>query len=97
MSRTTARIVTPNGSKYLQQLCKHWSHRFVETSFDAEAGRVPFDDERTLELRAHPDGLDLALDAPADQQLRMQGVVIEHLRRFAFRETLPDPDWSPAA
>lgn len=97
MSLTTARIATPNGSRYLQQLCKHWSHKFAETSFDAEAGRVPFDAERTLELRADPDGLDLALQAPGDQQVRMQGVVIEHLRRFAFRETLPDPDWSTGA
>lgn len=97
MSRTIARIATPNGSKYLQQLCKHWSHRFADTSFDAEVGRVPFDADRTLELRADPDGLDLALAAPDDQQARMQGVVIEHLRRFAFRETWPDPDWSPDA
>lgn len=93
MTRTTARVATPNGSRYLQQLCKHWSHRFPETTFDPETGRVPFADDRTLTLRAEPNTLTLALDAPDDGQARMQGVVMEHLRRFAFREELAEPEW----
>ncbi|WP_424340018.1 DUF2218 domain-containing protein, partial [Henriciella sp.] len=30
---TTARVATSNASKYMTQLCKHWSHKF-ETMID---------------------------------------------------------------
>ena len=34
-----AEVPTESGSRYLQQLCKHWSHRF-EVAFDAAQGTV---------------------------------------------------------
>ena len=37
----TAKVPTKNGSRYLQQLCKHWSHKF-ETDFDAQKGVIAF-------------------------------------------------------
>ena len=36
-----ARVPTQNGSRYLQQLCKHWSHN-LDVTFDKIEGRVTF-------------------------------------------------------
>ena len=42
MSTTSiARVPTANGSRYLQQLCKHWSHNLA-VEFTPEKGRVVF-------------------------------------------------------
>lgn len=84
---SVATIATPNGSKYLQQLCKHWSHKF-EVSFDPAAGTIPFP-ASVLNLAATPDALILTIVAPEAATIdRMEGVVVEHLQRFAFREDL---------
>ncbi len=84
---TVATIATPNGSKYLQQLCKHWSHKF-EVTFDPAAGTIPFPSS-VLHLAATPDALMLTISAPEAATFdRMEGVVVEHLQRFAFREDL---------
>jgi hypothetical protein len=87
-SHTT--VPTASASKYLQQLCKHWSHRFA-VEFDADHGTVPMP-SGTLTLAATPTGLSLDLDAPDAALPRMETVVAEHLQRFAFRETLAF-DW----
>ena len=89
-----AHVPTANASRYLQQLCKHWSHKF-ETEFDAAAGRIAFP-AAALHLSAAPDALTLTLSA-ADAAIvaRMESVVAEHLKRFAFREELA-VDWHPA-
>lgn len=87
MSRTTSTVETPQASRYLQQLCKHWSHRFT-TEFDAAQGTVNLP-AATLTLAADPARLHLALDAADASELpRLGEVVAEHLRRFAFREEL---------
>ena len=39
MATVTAAVPTTNGSRYMQQLCKHWGHKF-EVSFDPQGGRV---------------------------------------------------------
>ena len=38
----------------------------------------------------------MRIDAPAGDLARMEGVVVEHLGRFAFREAL-DVRWTPVA
>src|SRR6476469_5654626 len=79
-------IPTASASRYLQQLCKHWSHKFA-VEFTPEHGTIPFDETRRCTLDASPDRLALRIDAADDATVeRMQGVVIEHLKRFAFRE-----------
>ena len=82
----TATVVTPNGSKYLQQLCKHWSHKFA-TEFDVAAGSIVFP-SAVLRLAAGPEALVLTLAGDPATLDRMTGVVAEHVQRFAFRETL---------
>ena len=95
MARSTADVTTEHASKYLQQLCKHWSHKMV-TEFDPAKGRVDFPSGAQLFLEAGSSSLHLKLDAPEDSLERMQRVVADHLTRFAFREELVF-DWARAA
>jgi hypothetical protein len=93
MPASHATIPTASASRYLQQLCKHWSHKFA-VEFTPEHGTIPFDDSRRCKLEASPDRLALRIEAADDATVeRMQGVVIEHLNRFAFREELGAVRW----
>lgn len=88
------RIPTAAASKYLQQLCKHWSHKFA-VEFTPEKGRVPFAPDRICDFAATSDTLTLRIEAPDDETLaRTERVVIDHLKRFAFREDLGNVQWS---
>ncbi len=88
-----ARVPTQSASRYLQQLCKHWSHRLTVV-FDEGEGSVDFPNGARLELRAAPETLDLLLRVPdGEDATRMRGVVEEHLNRFAFREGPLTFDW----
>lgn len=94
MIASETRIATASASKYLQQLCKHWSHKF-EVEFTPDKGRVPFAADRACDFAATPDTLTLRVEAADDEALsRTERVVIEHLKRFAFREDLSNVQWS---
>ena len=96
MPASHATVPTASASRYLQQLCKHWSHKFA-VEFTPEHGTIPFDEARCCKLAASPDKLDLRIEALDDATLeRMQGVVIDHLKRFAFREDLGAVKWERA-
>lgn len=96
MPASQSNIATASASRYLQQLCKHWSHKFA-VEFTPEHGTIPFDETRRCKLDASPDRLALRIEAADDATVeRMQGVVIEHLKRFAFREELRDVRWERA-
>jgi hypothetical protein len=96
MPASQASIATASASRYLQQLCKHWSHKFA-VEFTPQHGTIPFDATRVCTLDASPERLALRIDAADDSTLeRMQGVVIEHLKGFAFREELGDVKWERA-
>ena len=85
MNQMQAVVPTQSASRYLQQLCKHWSHKF-EVSFDPQQGRIalPFG---TADLSASDDALTvrIALKQGGDAE-RAKLVVADHLNRFAFRE-----------
>ncbi|MFE1600354.1 DUF2218 domain-containing protein [Methylobacterium sp. ID0610] len=90
-----ARVETQNGSRYLTQLCKHWSHKFPETTFSPERGVVPFGEGRSATFEADAEGLTLRVSAPdAETLARLESVVAEHLARFAFREELGGVAWT---
>jgi hypothetical protein len=93
MSVAVARVPTAHASRYLQQLCKHWSHKFA-VEFTPHHGRIEMS-AGVLILDADAEGLGLHLTAEPDNLERMQGVVADHLQRFAFREELQF-DWQPA-
>lgn len=92
MTEITGRFDTPNGSKYLQQLCKHFAHR-TETSFTDIEGSVRFD-FGTAHLSADAASLSVrfALDT-AESEERARMVIDKHLARFAFREGFERMDW----
>lgn len=87
-SQTThGSVPTVHASRYLQQLCKHWAHKF-ETEFDSTQGRIslPLGEAR---LTATSDALMIDLTATnAANMTTFQQVVISHIERFAFREEL---------
>jgi hypothetical protein len=87
------RIATASASRYLQQLCKHWSHKFA-VEFTPDKGRVPFAADRIATFEAGPEHLSMRIEA-ADEALlaRMENVVVEHLKRFSFREELGEIKW----
>jgi hypothetical protein len=94
MPASNARVVTSNASRYLQQVCKHWSHKFA-VEFTPERGRVPFAEDRVCSFGAEPQALVMHLEAPDDETLlRLQSVVVDHVKRFAFREGLGEIAWS---
>jgi len=102
MFETTARVPTVNGSRYLQQLCKHWSHN-LRVEFTPEAGTVIFPKnargadwpgDATLTLMAQKDTLECRLEASAEEQRdALKDTVARHLDRFAFREAPLKFDW----
>ena len=96
MAFATASVPTASGSRYLQQLCKHWSHKF-DVSFTPEEGTIRFP-ESTATLTAAPEALVVRIEA-ADPAVvaRMKDVVGSHLDRFAFREAPLGFDWRDGA
>lgn len=86
-------IATPEASRYLQQLCKHWSHKFA-VSFSPNEGRVPFSETSVCVMAASAETLTLRIEAdePATAA-RLAEVVFTHLQRFAFRAPLAPPSW----
>jgi uncharacterized protein len=95
MPTSQARVPTPSASRYLQQVCKHWSHKFA-VEFTPEKGHIPFADGRVCDLEASPDALTMRAQAPDPESLeRLQRVVVEHVKRFAFREDLGEIQWAP--
>ena len=92
MSVAVARVTTAHASRYLQQLCKHWSHKYP-VEFTPQNGRIEMS-AAVLILDADAEGLGLQLTAAPEDVERMEGVIAAHLQRFAFRETLAF-DWKP--
>ena len=99
---TTAAVPTVSASRYLQQLCKHWSHNLA-VEFTAEHGTITFPrdarggsypGDALVTFDARPDALDVRIDASSPEQRdQMKGVVARHLDRFAFREAPLPFDW----
>ena len=98
-------VPTAHASRYLQQLCKHWSHN-LRVEFDAQRGTVAFPrDARGADhpgdglaaFDAREDVLEVRIEATSAEQLdSLKDVVARHLDRFAFREAPLAFDWSPA-
>lgn len=88
MPQSVVRVPTASGSRYLQQLCKHWAHKFP-VEFTPERGEITLPLGR-CELQADAGGLDARLSGAEDETTlaRFEQVVADHLKRFAFREDL---------
>lgn len=94
MHMSEANVPTASASRYLQQICKHWGHKFA-VEFTPESGRVPFAPDRFCDFAASDDTLTMRIQASDEATLeRTQSVVVEHLKRFAHREDLGDIRWT---
>ncbi|MBB3018434.1 hypothetical protein FHR70_001488 [Microvirga lupini] len=92
MAFETARVPTENGARYLQQLCKHWSHK-LDVQLSENEGIVRFP-AAIATMKAGADALTVTVEAEDDETLqRMKGVVASHLDRFAFREAPLPFEW----
>jgi hypothetical protein len=97
-----AAVPTASGSRYLQQLCKHWAHNLT-VDFTPEHGTIVFPKDArgadhpgdalvTMDVRG--DSLDVRIDATSPEQRDdLKGAVARHLDRFAFREAPLPFDW----
>jgi hypothetical protein len=91
MPIATASVATVNGAKYVQQLCKHWSHK-LEVDLSEEKGVVKFP-AAVATFDAGADALQVTIEGEEGEVERMKGVVASHLDRFAFREAPLRFDW----
>lgn len=86
------RFETPNGRKYLVQLCKHFAHK-IEVEYTETEGRCVLPPGPAL-LSADDTGLTAKVEAADEAGLaRSRHIIDDHLRRFAFREE-PEFVWT---
>jgi hypothetical protein len=99
---TEASVPTKSGSRYLQQLCKHWSHNLAVEFTQAEGTIVfprdvrgaDFPGDALVTLKAQPETLGVRIDATSPAQRdALKEAVARHLDRFAFREAPLTFDW----
>jgi hypothetical protein len=97
-----ASVPTVYASRYLQQLAKHWSHKFAveftptdgTITFPKEVNGTSFAGDAVLKLHATESALEVRLEASEERQLDgAKGAVASHLDRFAFREAPLQFDW----
>ena len=90
---TVGRYDTANGSKYLQQLCKHFAHK-VTVDYNAEKGTVEFPMGKAF-MRADETGLTIRIELDTeDAEPMAHNVIDRHLERFAFREPVKVMTWT---
>ncbi|MEZ2331012.1 DUF2218 domain-containing protein [Mesorhizobium sp. RCC_202] len=95
MPSSHADVATEHASRYLQQLCKHWAHKFP-VEFDPSHGSIDLSLGRTV-MDADPTALHITVSTDESGSLeRLESVVADHIKRFAFREELTF-EWKPAA
>jgi len=93
MHKLEGHFATPNGSKYLQQLCKHFGHK-IDVEFTENEGTATFA-FGAAKLTSDESGLTIRFELKdADTLPAAKGVIDSHLERFAFREDFKNMDWS---
>ncbi|MFC7705880.1 DUF2218 domain-containing protein [Plastorhodobacter daqingensis] len=96
MLTARSRFETPNGSSYLQRLCKHFEHK-IKVEYDAHRGHCTLPSGQAL-MEADETGISFLVEADdAEGLARGKGVIESHLVRFAFRENLERLDWQEGA
>ena len=103
---STCEVPTASAARYVQQLCKHWSHNLAVT-FDELQGRVVFPrdargaswaGDAVVTFVAGAEALTCTITASEPGQLDgLKGAVARHLDRFAFREAPLSFAWQDLA
>jgi len=93
MTQVEARVPTTSGGKYVQQLCKHWSHK-LPVELDGDTGVVTFVGA-VATMTAGAEAIQVSVRGEDRGQVdRLKDVVAQHLDRFAFREAPLTYDWA---
>jgi hypothetical protein len=94
MHTSQATLKTEHGSKYLQQLCKHFGHKgTLEIDYTPTEGTIVFP-FGPVTLKADDSSLWIKVHAADDEGIvRAKDVVDRHLIRFAFREEFENMPW----
>lgn len=93
---STGFAATASAARYVQQLVKHWGHRFP-TGYDDGIGQLSFSETIYATLMAREEGIAIELVTPTtDDDRRMREVIERHLDRFAFREAPLSYRWEQA-
>lgn len=93
---THGRPLTASADRSIQQLVKHWGHKFA-TSYADGRGKVPFNAEAYATFDAKEGGIAITLvTADAESAEQMKDVIARHLDRFAFREGALAFEWREA-
>ncbi|WP_425100084.1 DUF2218 domain-containing protein [Tropicibacter sp. S64] len=96
MTTETGTFATPNASKYLQQLCKHFAHK-TEVDFTETEGAISFG-LGTARLSATDGLLTCHFELTnAEDATKAHHIIDKHLARFAFREAFTAMDWTTTA
>ncbi|WP_020181473.1 DUF2218 domain-containing protein [Methylopila sp. M107] len=92
----TGHAATTRGALYVEQLCKHWSHKLqVERSGASALIRLP--SGARIALAPDPEGIAISITAADASALdQAKSVLTAHLDRFAFREAPIPVQWTPA-
>jgi hypothetical protein len=76
---------TASAGRYMAQLCKHFAHKLPVTLNERD-GQIVFS-AGTCDVLAEETALRMRISAEDETSLhQVQGVVISHLQRFAFRD-----------
>ena len=95
MTTLVGTYATSKGSKYLQQLCKHFAHKVEARCSDTEGFAALGFGETRFEADLQKLTVKIALnDATAAEPA--QQMIDAHLERFAFREDFKSMNWSEA-
>ena len=93
MIECTAHVPTTNGARYIEQLCKHWSHK-LSVEHRAGHGVVKFEGDAMASMAASNTELVVTILANDKSTVeRLGNVVAAHLDRFAFREAPLSFNW----
>jgi len=88
----TGNFKTPNASKYLQQLCKHFAHK-VEVEYNSSQGKAALP-PGDAHLTASDDMLTVIISADdTNGLLHSRFIIDDHIKRFAFRENCEGMEW----
>lgn len=92
MNTIAAHVKTPNGGKYVKQLCSHWKHKF-DVEIEGETGRIPFPNA-VATLAGDPEGIAITITGENREKVEyLTDVVARHIDRFAFREAPLTYEW----
>jgi hypothetical protein len=93
MHELTGHFKTPNGSKYLQQLCKHFAHK-IDVEYTPTQANCAFPLGQAV-MTADKTGLTVRFELEnTDAEPQARNVIDSHLKTFAFRENFVAMDWS---